>query len=115
MDTAQTGIEEMLEEAESENLAVDEVIADITNYEAPDLYNIVVMTVCFICYRMTKYAMRFLKNPVMQSAKLVFLFADTPRHKSLICDYFKSVPKIWKIINNEKNFFFNHKIALVKS
>ena len=43
------------------------------------------------------------------------LIADTPKHKSLICDYFKSVPKIWKIINNEKNFFFNHKIALVKS
>jgi len=43
------------------------------------------------------------------------LIVDTPRHKSLICDYFKSVPKIWKIIKNEKNFFFNNKIALVKS
>ena len=43
VDTAQTGIEQMLEEAESENLAVDGVIADITNYEAPDLYNIVVI------------------------------------------------------------------------
>ena len=30
MDSAQTGIEQMLEEAESENLAVDGVIADIT-------------------------------------------------------------------------------------
>ena len=39
----QTGIEQLLEEAESENLAVDGVIADITNYEAPDLYNIVVI------------------------------------------------------------------------
>ena len=43
VDSAQTGIEQMLEEAESENLAVDGVIADITNYEAPDLYNIVVI------------------------------------------------------------------------
>ena len=43
VDMAQTGIEQMLEEAESENLAVDGVIADITNYEAPDLYNIVVI------------------------------------------------------------------------
>ena len=33
----------MLEEAESENLAVDGVITNITNYEAPDLYNIVVI------------------------------------------------------------------------
>ena len=33
VDTAQTGIEQMLEEAESEKLAVDGVIADITNYE----------------------------------------------------------------------------------
>ena len=37
VDTAQTGIEQMLEEAESEKLAVDGVITDITNYEAPDL------------------------------------------------------------------------------
>ena len=37
VDTAQTGIEQLLEEAESEKLAVDGVIADITNYEAPDL------------------------------------------------------------------------------
>ena len=28
------------------------------------------------------------------------LIADTPKHKSLICDYFKSAPKIWKIIKN---------------
>ena len=37
VDKAQTGIEQMLEEAESEKLAVDGVIADITNYETPDL------------------------------------------------------------------------------
>ena len=37
VDTAQSGIEQMLEEAESEKLAVDGVITDITNYEAPDL------------------------------------------------------------------------------
>ena len=37
VDTSQTGIERMLEEAESEKLAVDGVITDITNYEAPDL------------------------------------------------------------------------------
>ena len=43
------------------------------------------------------------------------LIADTPKHKSLICDYFKSVLNIWKIIKNEKNFFFNNKIGLVKS
>ena len=43
VDKAQTVIEQMLEEAESEKLAVDGVIADITNYEAPDLYNIVVI------------------------------------------------------------------------
>jgi len=43
VDKAQTVIEQMLEEAESEKLAVDGVIADITNYEAPDLYNIIVI------------------------------------------------------------------------
>ena len=43
------------------------------------------------------------------------LNGDTPKHKSLICDYFKSVPKVWEIIKYEKNFFFAHKIALVKS
>ena len=60
--------------------------------------------------------MWFLKESSNAISKAGFiLIADTPRHKSLICDYFKSVPKIWKIIKNEKNFFFNNKIALVKS
>ena len=36
------------------------------------------------------------------------LIADTPKHKSLICDYFKSVPKVCKIIKKKKNFFFAH-------
>ena len=43
VDSAQTDIEQMLEEAKSGNLAVDGVIAQITNYEAPVLYNIVVI------------------------------------------------------------------------
>jgi 2-polyprenyl-3-methyl-5-hydroxy-6-metoxy-1,4-benzoquinol methylase len=43
VDTAQTGIEQRLKETESKNLAVDGVIADITNYKAYDLYNIVVI------------------------------------------------------------------------
>ena len=94
VDSAKTGIKQMLEEAESENLAVDGVIADIANYEAPDLYNIVVID--SVLHILQNDAMRFLKNPVMQSAKLIFLIADTPRYKSLICDYFKSVPKVWK-------------------
>ena len=38
VDTAQTGIEQLLEEAESKKLAVDGVITDITNYEAPVKY-----------------------------------------------------------------------------
>jgi hypothetical protein len=57
-----------------------------------------------------------LEKPSNAISKTGFiLISDTPRHKSLICDYFKSVPKIWEIIKNGKNFFFNHKIALVKS
>ena len=43
MDSAQTGIEQMLEEAKSEKLAVDGVIAEITNFEAAELHNIVVI------------------------------------------------------------------------
>ena len=39
------------------------------------------------------------------SKAFFILIADIPRHKSLICDYFKYVPKIWKLIKNEKNFF----------
>jgi hypothetical protein len=65
---------------------------------------------------MTKNAMWFLKEFSNAVCKADFIsIAETPKHKSLICDYFKSVPKAWKIIKNEKDFFFAHKIALVKS
>jgi len=106
----------MLEEAESENLAVDGVIADITNYEAPDLYNIVVIDRMLHMLQNDEIRNGVLENSSNVVCKAGFiLFADIPKHKSLICDYFKSVPKVWKIIKNEKNFFFAHKIALVKS
>jgi len=108
VDSAQTGIEQMLEEAESENLAVDGVIADITNYEAPDLYNIVVIDRALHMLQNDEIRNVVLEKSSNAISKAGFiLIVDTPRHKSLICDYFKSVPKIWKIIKNEKNFFFN--------
>ena len=50
----------------------------------------------------------------ISKAGLILIY-DTPKHKSLICNYFNSVPKVWKIIKNGKNFFFAHKIASVKS
>jgi len=55
-----------------------------------------------------------IRNVVLEKSSNVIsktgfiLIADTPKHKSLICDYFNSVPKVWKIIKNEKNFFFAH-------
>ena len=88
----------------------------LTNYEAPDLYNIVVID----------RLLQMLQNDEIRNAVLekfsnavckagFILIADTPKHKSLFCDYFKAVPKVWKIIKNEKDFFFARKIALVKS
>ena len=74
---------------------VDRVIADITNYEAPDLYNIVV-----IDRALHKLQNDEIRNVVLEKSsnaisKVGFiLISDTHRHKSLICDYFKSVPKI---------------------
>ena len=62
-----------------------------------------------------------IRNAVLEKSSNVvskagfILIADTPIHKSHFCDYFRSVPKVWEIIKNEKNFFFAHKIALVKS
>ena len=106
----------MLEEAESENIAVDGVIADITNFEAPDLYNIVVIDRVLHMLQNDEIRNAVLEKSSNAVPKAGFiLIADTPKHKSLICYYFKSLLKVWKIIKNGKNFFFDHKIALEKS
>ena len=97
VDSAQTGIEQMLEEADSEKLAVDGVIADITNYEAPDLYNIVVIDSVYHMLQndgIRNVILEKFSNAVCKAGFI--LIADTPKHKSLICYYFKSVPKGWK-------------------
>ena len=97
-------------------MAVDGVIADITNYEAPDLYNIVVIDRALHMLQNDEIRNVVLEKSSNAISKAGFiLIADTPKHKLLICDYFKSVPKFWKIIKNKKNLFFNHKIPLVKS
>ena len=87
----------MLEEAESENLAVDGVIADITNYEAPDLYNIVVIDSVLHMLQNDEIRNAVLEKSSNAVSKAGFnLIVDTPKHKSLICDYFKSVRKSGK-------------------
>ena len=115
MDKAQTGIEQILEEVEIEKLTVDGVIADIINHEAPDLYNIVVIDGVLHMWQndeMRNTALEKSSNAVSEAGFI--LIADTTKHKLLICDDFKSVPKFWNIIKNEKNFFFAHKLALIK-
>ena len=88
----------------------------LTNYVAPDLYNIVVIDRMLHMLQNDEIRNAVLEKSSNAVSKAGFiLIADTPKHKSLICDYFTSVPKVWKIIKNETNFFFAHKIALVKS
>ena len=106
VDKAQTGFEQMLEEAESEKLTVDGVIADITNYEAPYLYNFVVIDRVFHMLQNDEIRNAVLEKSSNAVSKAGFiLIADTPKHKSLICDYFKSVPKVWKIIEMKRTSF----------
>ena len=69
----------------------------LTNYEAPDLYNIVVID--WILYMLQNDEIR---NAVLEKSSNAvskagfILIGDTPKHKSLICDYFNSVRKSGK-------------------
>ena len=39
-----------------------------------------------------------------------YSIVDTLKNHTLICTYFKSLKKDWKIIKNKKGFLFSHKI-----
>ena len=81
---AQTVIEQMLEEAESEKLAVDGVNADITNYEAPDLYNIVVIDSVLHMLQNDEICNAVFEKSSNAVCKDVFiLIADTPKINNL--------------------------------
>ena len=69
----------------------------LTNYEAPDLYNIVVIDSVHHMlqnYKIRNAVLEKFSNAVCKAGFI--LIADTPKHKSIICDYCKSVPKVWK-------------------
>ena len=69
----------------------------LTNYEAPDLYNIVVIDRMLHMLQNDKIRNTVLEKSINAVCKAgTIKIADTPKHKSLICDYFKSVPKVWK-------------------
>ena len=81
VEKAQTGIKQMLEEAESEKLAVDGVIADITNYEAPDLQNILVIDRMLHMLQNNEIRIAVLEKSSNAVSKAGYiLIADTSKH-----------------------------------
>ena len=72
-----------------------------------------------VCGELFPEIVEFFVNYDDESATVIDLGYRQGRNALFIArkghsDDFKSVPKFWNIIKNEKNFFFAHKLALRK-
>ena len=94
-----------------ENLIVNGIVADIIDFEADDVYDVVLIVRVLLILQSNKIRKSVLEK--YSSAVCndgYYLIADTPKNQILICNIFKSLKQDLEFIKNKKGFLFAHKI-----
>ena len=111
VDKSQTGISQMLEDADSENLSVEAIVADVLDFEPFAEYDVVVIDRVLHMLADDEERNSVLVKAINAVCSNGFiLIVDTVKNHLLICNFFTSVVEGWKIIKNEKGLVFAHKI-----
>jgi|LWDU01.1.fsa_nt_gi 2-polyprenyl-3-methyl-5-hydroxy-6-metoxy-1,4-benzoquinol methylase len=110
VDTSQTGISQMLEDADSENLSVEGIVADVLDFEPNAEYDVVVIDrVLHMLANDEERKFVLVKSVNAVCSNGFMLIVDTVKNHALICKFFTSVVEGWEITKNENGFVFAHK------
>ena len=102
VDSAQTSIKQMLKLAVRENLNVNGIVADIIDFEADDVYDVVLIVRVLLILQSNKIRKSVLEK--YSSAVCndgYYLIADTPKNQILICNIFKSLKQDLELIKKD--------------
>ena len=111
VDAAQTATKQMLKLSVLENLIVNGIVADIIDFEADDVYDVVLIVRVIHILQSNKIR----KSVIEKYSSAVcndgyYLIADTPKNQIFICNIFKSLKPDLEFIKNKKGFLLAHKI-----
>ena len=107
IDTAKTGISQMVDDAKNEGLKVEGIVNDIVDYIPEIQFDVIVID--RVLHMLPSDQQR---NVILEKyAKVVnetgfILIAGTPQNKNLISGFFQKKPESWKIIKNKNGFIF---------
>ena len=87
------------------------IVADIIDFEADDVYDVVLIVRVLLILQNNKIRKSVLENYSSEVCNDgYYLIADTPNIQILICNIFKSLKQDLEFIKNKKEFLFAHKI-----
>jgi 2-polyprenyl-3-methyl-5-hydroxy-6-metoxy-1,4-benzoquinol methylase len=111
VDISKTGISQMLEDAEREDLDVRGVVADVVEYEPSGAYDVVILDRLLHLLKDdgARLAVLDKAGAAAKSGGFV-LVADTPKHQVLIRSFFEDHSKDWVKTKDSKGFIFVQKL-----
>lgn len=112
VDISKTGISQMLEQAEREELDICGVVADVVEYEPSGDYDVVILD--RVLHMLKDNGERLV---VLEKASAVtkpggfVLIADTPKHQRLIRSFFEDHSDAWVKARDKKGYIFVQKLC----
>lgn len=110
VDLSETGVTQMLEAAQQENLKIEGSVADVVAYEINDKYDVVILDRVLHLLSSDEERLLVLQKAfdgVCQDGHL--LIADTPSNKRLIQSFFDGRESQWELVKRKKGFLFVRK------
>lgn len=107
-----TGVQQMLEDAKEEELAVDGVVADIVVYEPEGLFDVVVLD--RVLHMLQEDAVKtavLAKSAAHLKPNGFILIADEPKNQPLFHNFFDNHADKWQLQTKKKNMIFAQKIG----
>lgn len=111
VDISKTGVRQMLDKANKENIDVHGVVADIVKYEPSGEFDVIILDRVLHMIREDNDRQNVLKraSDVTKSGGFI-LIADTPKHQDQIRLFFERHPASWSKIKDKNGKIFVKKL-----
>jgi len=113
VDISKTGIAQMLEAAKRESLQVEAEVADISEYNILEKYEVVILDRVLHMLDDDVQRLMVLDKSINATSHGGFIIiADTPKHLEIIRSYFDNRTREWEKIKDKKGFLFLKKAEI---
>jgi len=107
VDLSETGIAQMLEDANAEGLHVEGIVADVAMWQPEESFDVILLDRVLHLLSDPSERRQVLERACARTRSGGYvLIADTPKQQSLLREVFESKQPVWEIVLQKKGFFF---------